>query len=215
MKLTEKGTIWIISSMAFAFGNISAQEIRVDLNQKGHDVAPSMYGVFFEEINHSGDGGIYAELVRNRNFEEHVLPSGMTYVDGFAVAPHSLNYEHGGYRDWKVKWDLDSLKTDGWKIKGDAAWDIRNERSLDPATPNYMVNSKDEPYDATLLIAASKVYPQGTVVTLSNSDKKAENSMDNPERIVPQTKVFKKFGKKFRYKFEPNSFTILRVKSEK
>ena len=44
----------------------------------------------------------------------------MTYKDGFAVAPHSLNYEHGGYRDWKIKWDTDSLKMDGWKVKGAA-----------------------------------------------------------------------------------------------
>ena len=123
-----------MSAMAAA----SAQEISVDLSKKGHDVDESLYGVFFEEINHSGDGGLYAELVRNRNFEEHVLPSGMTYKDGFAVAPHSLNYEHGGYRDWKVKWDTDSLKMDGWKVIGDAAYDVTDENSLDPATPNAL-----------------------------------------------------------------------------
>ncbi|RYG47676.1 alpha-N-arabinofuranosidase, partial [bacterium] len=32
--------------------------------------ASSMYGVFFEEINHAGDGGIYSELVKNRSFRE-------------------------------------------------------------------------------------------------------------------------------------------------
>lgn len=47
---------------------------------------------FFEEINHGGDGGLYAELVRNRNFEEHVLPRGMVLKDGYACAPHSRNY---------------------------------------------------------------------------------------------------------------------------
>lgn len=117
---------------------LPAQEIYVDLNKKGHNVDESLYGVFFEEINHSGDGGLYAELVRNRNFEEHVLPSGMTYKDGFAVAPHSLNYEHGGYRDWKVKWDTDSLKMDGWQVKGDAVYDVTSENQLDPATPNAL-----------------------------------------------------------------------------
>lgn len=63
-----------------------AQTVEVDLGKKGHDVPESLYGVFFEEINHAGDGGIYAELVKNRNFEEHVLPSGMTYKDGYACA---------------------------------------------------------------------------------------------------------------------------------
>lgn len=32
-------------------------------------VSPSLYGIFFEEINHAGDGGIYSELLMNRGFE--------------------------------------------------------------------------------------------------------------------------------------------------
>ena len=96
-----------------ASSQLSAQEMNIDMNQKGHAVGENLYGIFFEEINHAGDGGLYAELVKNRNFEEHVVPSGTTYRDGFAVAPHSLNYEHGNYRDWKIRWDMDSLKMDG------------------------------------------------------------------------------------------------------
>ena len=124
---------------------MQAQEIYVDLNKKGHNVDESLYGVFFEEINHAGDGGLYAELVRNRNFEEHVVPSGTTYKDGFAVAPHSLNYEHGGYRDWKIKWDTDSLKMDGWQVKGDAVYDVTSENQLDPATPNALSLQMNKP----------------------------------------------------------------------
>ncbi|KAI5801254.1 alpha-L-arabinofuranosidase A [Geopyxis carbonaria] len=33
--------------------------------------APLLHGLFFEDINHSGDGGIYAELIRNRAFQEN------------------------------------------------------------------------------------------------------------------------------------------------
>ena len=43
--------------------------IRIDLQQKGAVVPPNLYGIFFEEINHAGDGGLYAELVQNRGFE--------------------------------------------------------------------------------------------------------------------------------------------------
>ena len=28
-----------------------------------------LYGLFFEDINHAADGGLYAELVQNRSFE--------------------------------------------------------------------------------------------------------------------------------------------------
>ncbi|MBO9618160.1 MAG: alpha-L-arabinofuranosidase [Niabella sp.] len=41
----------------------------VDVNRPGAAVSPSMYGVFFEDINMGADGGIYAELVKNRSFE--------------------------------------------------------------------------------------------------------------------------------------------------
>jgi hypothetical protein len=31
----------------------------------GHPINPTQYGVFFEEINHGGEGGLYAELIKN------------------------------------------------------------------------------------------------------------------------------------------------------
>lgn len=48
--------------------------IRVDTAAKGVTVSPHLYGVFFEEINHAGDGGLYAELVCNRSFEDGSTP---------------------------------------------------------------------------------------------------------------------------------------------
>ena len=35
----------------------------------GNASSPLTYGLMFEDINHSGDGGIYAELIRNRAFQ--------------------------------------------------------------------------------------------------------------------------------------------------
>ncbi|EJL68840.1 alpha-L-arabinofuranosidase C-terminal domain-containing protein [Chryseobacterium populi] len=32
-------------------------------------IQPTMYGIFFEDINFAADGGIYAELIKNRSFE--------------------------------------------------------------------------------------------------------------------------------------------------
>jgi len=50
-------------------------------------VNPRMYGLFFEEINHSGDGGLYAEMVRNRNFESNNVPEGMEIREGLVYHP--------------------------------------------------------------------------------------------------------------------------------
>nr|WP_296068480.1 alpha-L-arabinofuranosidase C-terminal domain-containing protein [uncultured Actinoplanes sp.] len=43
--------------------------ITVDSRAAGPRIGDAMYGVFFEDINFAADGGLYAELVRNRSFE--------------------------------------------------------------------------------------------------------------------------------------------------
>ncbi len=45
-------------------------EVQVDLRQPGKKAGPNQFGIFLEEINHAGDGGLYAELVRNGSFAE-------------------------------------------------------------------------------------------------------------------------------------------------
>ena len=44
-------------------------EISVQSDRPGAEIRPEMWGVFFEDINFAADGGIYAELVKNRSFE--------------------------------------------------------------------------------------------------------------------------------------------------
>jgi alpha-L-arabinofuranosidase len=48
--------------------------VTVDVAQPGHKVSPLLWGIFFEDINLSADGGLYAELVRNRNFQDSDKP---------------------------------------------------------------------------------------------------------------------------------------------
>ena len=45
------------------------QRLSVQVNKPGAMVSPNMWGVFFEDINFAADGGLYAELVKNRSFE--------------------------------------------------------------------------------------------------------------------------------------------------
>ena len=53
-----------------------AQTNNFDINLKklGAPIQPTMYGIFFEDINFAADGGLYAELVKNRSFEFPVDP---------------------------------------------------------------------------------------------------------------------------------------------
>ncbi|MBP7049435.1 MAG: hypothetical protein KBE65_00305 [Phycisphaerae bacterium] len=60
----------------------STATITIDAADKGPAINPRMYGIFLEEINHGVDGGLYAELIRNRGFEDSRPPEGFTLRDG-------------------------------------------------------------------------------------------------------------------------------------
>jgi alpha-N-arabinofuranosidase len=47
----------------------TANVISVYADKSGSSIQPTMWGIFFEDINFAADGGIYAELVKNRSFE--------------------------------------------------------------------------------------------------------------------------------------------------
>ncbi|MFY7888557.1 MAG: alpha-L-arabinofuranosidase C-terminal domain-containing protein [Spirosomataceae bacterium] len=51
------------------FANAQTTPIKVNVAQPVSEIQPTMWGVFFEDINMGADGGIYAELVKNRSFE--------------------------------------------------------------------------------------------------------------------------------------------------
>jgi alpha-N-arabinofuranosidase len=57
----------LLSGFGLAEGQTS---ITLDLTKPGHKVSPMLYGLMTEEINHSYDGGLYAELIQNRSFKD-------------------------------------------------------------------------------------------------------------------------------------------------
>lgn len=44
--------------------------VSINVDKPGHSISPYLFGIFFEDINLSADGGLYPELVRNRSFED-------------------------------------------------------------------------------------------------------------------------------------------------
>jgi alpha-L-arabinofuranosidase len=64
--------ILLACCLSFLSAHVSAQSnntITVKANELVATVQPTMWGVFFEDINMGADGGIYAELIKNRSFE--------------------------------------------------------------------------------------------------------------------------------------------------
>ncbi len=72
---------WILLVLANPLGAGTAT-ITIDAGKPGPKINPRMYGIFLEEINHGVDGGLYAELIRNRGFEDSRAPEGFTLQNG-------------------------------------------------------------------------------------------------------------------------------------
>ncbi|MGM9936214.1 MAG: alpha-L-arabinofuranosidase C-terminal domain-containing protein [Candidatus Ornithomonoglobus sp.] len=46
-------------------------DLKLNISEnKGVDIQDNMYGLFFEDINYAADGGLYAEMIENRSFEQ-------------------------------------------------------------------------------------------------------------------------------------------------
>lgn len=86
-----------------------AQTHTFDVNTKkvGAKVQPTMYGIFFEDINYAADGGLYGELVKNRSFEFPDALMGWKAFGKFEVkndgpferCPHYVVLGYSGHND--------------------------------------------------------------------------------------------------------------------
>ena len=61
-------------SCVCAFGQNGRGHLTVNVDQPGVKISPMFYGMMTEEINHAYDGGLYAELIRNRVFKDSSEP---------------------------------------------------------------------------------------------------------------------------------------------
>ena len=100
-----------LALFAVALGAVlaSTAQVVMDVNTKklGAPIQSTMYGIFFEDINYAADGGLYAELVKNRSFEfpQHLMgwqTFGCVELkdDGpFQRCPHYVELSDPGHRD--------------------------------------------------------------------------------------------------------------------
>ncbi len=117
--------------------------IRIDASKTGAAISPNLHGIFFEEISHGGEGGLYGELLQNRGFEESSLPLATHLADGFIVperTPH-FSLPNNGISDWKMEWPIKnqwpawSLQTSG---QADIVLALTQQNPLTSATPHSL-----------------------------------------------------------------------------
>jgi alpha-L-arabinofuranosidase len=128
-------TGFLAALFLFAAPAVFAQAtITVDADKPGHAVSPLLWGLFFEDINLSADGGIYPELVRNRSFEDAARPEYWKLLNAAAgnselavdssrplnpVNPHSLRVKVDGAFTLENEgyWGMNIIKGDSYALK--------------------------------------------------------------------------------------------------
>ncbi|MBT34318.1 MAG: alpha-L-arabinofuranosidase [Thalassobius sp.] len=149
--MTNKLFLFTLFFSAVSF-KLFSQEANITINTKelGASVSPSLHGIFFEEISHGGEGGLYAELIQNRGFEESRVPEGCSLDSGWIIPPRTPHFRTGKVIDWKMKfeptndWPAWSLSTSG---KSEAEISLTQDQPLTKATPNSLqidISSYDE-----------------------------------------------------------------------
>src|ERR1051325_9714765 len=131
-----RAEIAVLAIVMFA-GTVQAgtATIRVDAARPGPRLTTRMYGIFLEEINFGVDGGLYAELIRNRGFEDAKPPEGFTFRDGrwLDAKGYDARFSRFGYvTNGLPSWTL--IKEGG--AEGAMALDMENP--LNPATPRCL-----------------------------------------------------------------------------
>ena len=114
MRRSTRFAVFFVALLPVCLSNQGQQDavvISVDAAHAGAALSPSMFGIFFEDINFGADGGLYPELVKNRSFEFQEPLTGWHEVLGFS-----------------------SKGID--RPKGEL--DIRTEDPLNPRNPHYL-----------------------------------------------------------------------------
>jgi len=109
--------------------------ITIDTAKAGPRLNPRMYGIFLEEINFGVDGGLYAELIRNRGFEDAKPPEGFTLRNGrwLDEKGYDARFDRFGYMTSGLPfWSL--IKQGG--AQGSMHLDLADP--LTPATPRSL-----------------------------------------------------------------------------
>ena len=130
---------FLLFSILFVTAQNSPTKITIDFRQKGASVESSMYGIFFEEINNAGDGGLYSEMILNRSFEDHTPPTGSVLRGKKYFLPATPCYVTGIIKGQSAGWNNDSLRN--WKFKvtkdAQAIVSVQTVMPLNANSPHY------------------------------------------------------------------------------
>src|SRR4051812_20228125 len=168
--------------------------VAIDAASPAGNVSPLFYGLMTEEINHSYDGGLYAELVQNRAFlDDTSAPAHWTVVQGDgAAAAIALDDTHPLNDTIRTSLRLDitqASKAHAAGVANDGYWGI-------PVTPDTRYRASfyakaaagfSGPIEVSIQSSDGKtVYASGTVPAVSGTWKRYELTLQT-RSVTPTT----------------------------
>ncbi|MBO5353301.1 MAG: alpha-L-arabinofuranosidase [Lachnospiraceae bacterium] len=90
--------------------SVAPYEITIHGDQETIDISDTLYGLFYEDINNAADGGIYAEMINNRSFENFTFD---TYDFRSGENGKSTGRNHDPLRFWFGDTDKVTVKNKG------------------------------------------------------------------------------------------------------
>ncbi|MDE5683119.1 MAG: carbohydrate binding domain-containing protein [Muribaculaceae bacterium] len=105
--MTHKSSLLLSLGLSTALSLAANNVFTVQTDKPGAPIQPTMYGLFFEDINYAADGGLYAEMIKNRSFEfPQNFAAWVTYGDvklqndgPFERNPHYVRLASAGHND--------------------------------------------------------------------------------------------------------------------
>ena len=151
----------------------SAAQLTVQVDRPGIKISPMLYGLFFEEINHAGDGGLYAELVRNRSFEDSEKPAHWKLVaSGAAKAEYTIDSGKplNPYNRRSLRWHIDRADDGQAALVNEGFWGIP---VVQGARYTFSLSGRcgdgfRGPLQVTLQSPDREIYAEGTIEGLTN-----------------------------------------------
>jgi alpha-L-arabinofuranosidase len=120
-------TACLICTLLFVYMPCHLQAQGKNKSQKlsGKPISPDLFGVFFEDISYSADGGLYAELIQNRSFEYN---------------PADLDAWNNKRKDWNslTAWDYTS------KGYGYGTLSVETKDPIHPNNPHFIVMNVED-----------------------------------------------------------------------
>ena len=181
----------------FASVICSAQQVSVRFDRPSVPISPYMWGIFYEDINYSGDGGLNADLVQNGSFEYYPFFTPNYHVQRM----FSLNAGDSYIQN--------SFSTEDQSLAVSTTFDSKTSELI-----VKVVNVGEAPKTVPFNIEGAKKVASKGIGTILTGGKDDKNDLSSPDNVSPKQLTIKT-GKKFTVSAPAYSVQVIRIPTTK